>query len=94
MPTIYLVVPVGVIVEGAYTHPNSADLHRRTVRSTEVVELELLDVVPDSVRDDLASDDFAGDDWERGQDTPVMDPDDIITKPIRRVRLQTEPGIG
>lgn len=67
-PPIFIVIAGGLVL-GAYSRSDSAHLHARCVTGATVVDCELLDGVPDSVREDIASDfEYDGD-----EDTPVVD---------------------
>jgi hypothetical protein len=70
---IYLVVGPGVVVLAAYTRADSAFLHARCVTGAEVVQRDLFERVPDSVRSDIASDV----EFEDAGDTPVISVDDL-----------------
>ncbi len=61
--TVYVVIADGPIVLGAYTTPGPAHIHMRCVTGASVMAVELLDLLPTSVRDDIADDE--------GDDTPV-----------------------
>lgn len=65
---VHLVITDGpMLVLGAYSRPSLADRHSRTITGASVLELEILDELPESVIDLL------GEEFEDG-DTPVEDP--------------------
>ena len=53
MSTIYLVVPRGTIVLGAYSRHEPALVHERSATGLETIELEVLDTVPAEVAMDV-----------------------------------------
>lgn len=78
-PPIFIVIAGGIVL-GAYVRADSAYLHARCVTGAVVVDCELLDGVPDSVRDDIASD-FEDD---IDADTPVVDTTPTLDERRRR----------
>lgn len=72
MARIYVVIAPDPLVLGAYTLEDSGHLHARCVTGAVSVPCELLDSVPATVREDMASDD-----WDEGEDTPVVSVEDF-----------------
>jgi hypothetical protein len=71
---VYVVlIPNGMIL-AAYSLERHADIHARTVTGSRVMVLTVLDHLPATVLDDIASDD-----WDNGE-TPVQEPESDITK--------------
>lgn len=52
-PVIYIVVPKGTVVLGAYSSKNAGDLHEQSVTGAEVQAVELHDQAPLEVSEDI-----------------------------------------
>lgn len=52
-PIIYIVVPKGTVVLGAYSSATAGEIHERSVTGAEVKTIELLDQVPYEITEDV-----------------------------------------
>lgn len=73
--TIYVVIIPNGMILAVYDTENHADIHARTVTGSRVMALPVLDKLPTSVLDDIASDD-----WDDNGATPVQEPESDITQ--------------
>ncbi len=73
--TVYIVIIPNGMILAAYVHEQHADMHARTVLGSRVQSLFVLNQLPESVADDIASDD-----WDDNGDTPVHEPESDIMK--------------
>jgi hypothetical protein len=71
MPVIYIVVPHGTIVLGAYTNEAAATRHSQCITGTGIAWADLVDRVPVEIEQDLYVE------WDGENDTPVHDVDDV-----------------
>lgn len=76
---VYIVVPTGTVVLGAYTRADAADVHARCATGMTAMACEVLDRVPAHVRDDLFNE------WDDEEDTPIMD-----TTPFLRLKEEEQ----
>jgi hypothetical protein len=73
MPIYLIVTPAGSVV-AAYQRMHLAQVHARTIVGSSIITVDLLDELPDAVRDDLMTEI-----WDDDSETPVETP--TIRKP-------------
>lgn len=82
-PVIYIIVPKGTVVLGAYSSKNAGEIHQRSVTGVEVKAIELHDQVPYEITEDVYMAEMEDFDEEV---TPVDD-----AAPSERSRVSGDP---